>query len=209
MEKISEQSIQGFLDDLASQSATPGGGSAAAVMGGLAAALVSMVCNLTVGKPKYAAVELEMQKVRDRAEILRDQLTALIAADITAFDRLMAAYSLPKQSEVDIQVRSQSIQDALKEATEIPLQCVGMCAEIIGLCRTAADKGNIGVVSDAGVGVMAAYAAVKSAALNVYVNTSALKDRQFAEQKLAELNVILVGIEVKTDEIYRIVADKL
>lgn len=209
MTEIKDKSIQTFLDELASKAPTPGGGSAAALLGAQAAALTSMVCNLTLGKPKYAAVEEDMQALLTRAEGLRTTLTAMIKADVDVFDQLMAAYGLAKETEQEKTARSQQIQAVLREATLVPLACAKACAEAVELSQEAADKGNLNVISDAGVAVMSAYAGLKSAALNVYINTSSLKDRAFAEEKLAELEQILQGADVKTEEIYQLVKNKL
>jgi formiminotetrahydrofolate cyclodeaminase len=181
--EIKHKSIEVFLDELASKSATPGGGSAAAVMGAQSAALTSMVCNLTIGKPKYAKVEAEMQTLLDKSENLRQTLTGMIKADVDVFDRLMACYGMAKESDAEKTERSAAIQTVLKEATEVPLACAKACAEAISLSQIAADKGNTAVISDAGVAVMAGYAGLKSAALNVYINAGSLKDREFAETK--------------------------
>lgn len=137
---IQDQPIQQFLDELASKSATPGGGSAAAIMGAMGAALVGMVCNLTVGKKNYEAVEAEMADVLARADALRAQSIDMIRADIEAFDRVMAAYALPRETEEDKVARSTAIQEALKAATEVPLACARLCLDIIGLSETAAQK---------------------------------------------------------------------
>jgi formiminotetrahydrofolate cyclodeaminase len=209
MNEMKDNSIQDFLDALASKSATPGGGGAAAVMGAQAAALISMVCNLTIGKPKYAEVEVEMQALLKKSEALRKTLTDMIKADVDVFGRLMATYGLPKDSDEEKAVRSEAIQTVLKEATIVPLVCAQACAETIALSRIAADKGNISVISDAGVAVMAGYSALKSAALNVYINAGGLKDRAFADAKLAELEAILNGADVATEEVYQIVKAKL
>lgn len=99
MSEIKDKSVQVFIDELASKAPTPGGGSAAAVMGAQAAALISMVCNLTIGKPKYAEVEVEMKVLLEKSEALRETLTGMIKADVDVFDRLMATYGLPKDSE--------------------------------------------------------------------------------------------------------------
>lgn len=209
MSEIKDKSIDVFLDELASKAATPGGGSAAALMGAQAAALTSMVCHLTVGKPKYAEVEADMQALLIKSEALRDVLTGMIKADVDVFNQLMAAYGLPKETEQDKAERSQQIQSVLKEATLVPLACAKACAEAISLSEEAADKGSLNVISDAGVAVMSAYAGLKSAALNVYINTGSLKDRAFAEEKLAELERILEGANVKTEDIYQLVKNKL
>ncbi|NOU22896.1 MAG: cyclodeaminase/cyclohydrolase family protein [Methyloglobulus sp.] len=209
MTEIKKQSIQTFLDELASKSATPGGGSAAALMGAQGAALVSMVCHLTIGKPKFAEVETEMQNVLKKAETLRTQLTDLIQADIDVFNQLMSKYALPKESDEEKAIRSAAIQEVLKDATDVPLQCAYACVEVIQLSKIAAEKGNPGVVTDAGAAVMAAYGALKSAALNVYVNAGSLKDKAYAEAKLAALEQATKEIDRIVEGIYQVVKARL
>jgi len=209
MSKIKDKSMQVFLNELASSSPTPGGGSAAAFMGAQSAALVSMVCNLTIGKPKYAAVEVDMELLLEKSEKLRTELTAMIKSDMEVFNRLMASYGLAKDSEEEKAVRSVQIQTILKEATLVPLACAKACSEVVLLSKEAAEKGNVNVVSDAGVAVMSAYAGLKSAALNVYINANSLKDREFAAMQLNVLEGILAGVEVESEEIYQLVKDKL
>ena len=209
MSEIKDKSIQIFLDELASKSATPGGGSVSALMGAQSAALTSMVCNLTIGKPKYAEVETEMKALLQKSEALRAKLTSLIKADVDVFNRLMAAYGLPKETDEEKMARTEAIQTVLKAATEVPLDCVRACAEAIELSRCAANKGNLGVISDAGAAVLAGYSGLKSAALNVYINTGSLKDRQFAETKLAELETILKDVDTVVEDVYQSVKTKL
>ncbi|MCK9605199.1 MAG: cyclodeaminase/cyclohydrolase family protein [Methylomonas sp.] len=209
MTEIKDKSIEVFLDELAGKQATPGGGSAAAVMGAQAAALVSMVCNLTLGKPKYAAVEADMRALLAESEALRETLLGMIKADVDVFDKLMACYSLPKSSDEEKVRRSTQIQRVLRDATEVPLACGKACAKAIALSRTAAEKGNLGVISDAGVAVMAAYAGLKSAALNVTINAASLKDREFAEARLAELQALVQNADSEAEDIYQIVNAKL
>ncbi len=209
MNEIKDQSIQFFLDELASKSATPGGGSVSALMGAQSAALISMVCNLTIGKPQYAEVEVEMQALLQKSEALREKLTGLIKADVEVFNRLMTAYSLPKETDEEKVARTEVIQAILKAATQVPLDCARACAEAIDLSRCAANKGSLGVISDAGAAVMAGYSGLKSAALNVYINTGSLKDRSFAEAKLLELETILKNYEGVVEETYQLVKTKL
>ncbi len=209
MSEIKDQSIQFFLDELASKSATPGGGSVSALMGAQSAALISMVCNLTIGKPQYAEVEVEMQALLQKSEALREKLTGLIKADVEVFNRLMTAYSLPKETDEEKVARTEVIQAILKAATQVPLDCARACAEAIDLSRCAANKGSLGVISDAGAAVMAGYSGLKSAALNVYINTGSLKDRSFAEAKLLELETILKNYEGVVEETYQLVKTKL
>jgi formiminotetrahydrofolate cyclodeaminase len=206
---IKDKTIQQFLDQLASKAPTPGGGSAAAIMGAMGAALVSMMCNLTVGRKNYEAVEGEMKEALEQAESLRERLTDMVRADVEAFDRVMAAYGLPKDTDEQKQARSQAIQEALKAATEVPLECARACAEVVRLSKTVAEKGNRNVVSDAGVAVLAGYAALRSAALNVYVNTGAIKDEAFVSSSLEALSRIMDGMGEVNEEIYRTVKNRL
>jgi methenyltetrahydrofolate cyclohydrolase len=144
-----------------------------------------------------------------KSEALREQLTGMIQADVDVFERLMATYGLPKETDIQKAARSEAIQAMLKDATEVPLACARACAEAIALSRIAVGKGNLGVISDAGVAAMAALAGLKSAALNVYTNTGGLKDKAFADAKLAELEAILKGADVAAEEIYQAVKAKL
>jgi formiminotetrahydrofolate cyclodeaminase len=209
MSEIKDQTLAYFLDELASKSATPGGGSAAALMGAQAAALVGMVCNLTIGKPKFAEVEAELQEVLGKAEALRNQLTGFIQLDIDVFNKLMSKYALPKGTEEEKTTRSEAIQTVLKEATDVPMQCVHACAEVIQLAKVAADKGNPNVVSDAGAALMSAHGALKTSALNVLINVGSLKDKNFADDRLAELERAIKGIEEEVAQIYQDIKAKL
>jgi methenyltetrahydrofolate cyclohydrolase len=207
--QIKDNKIEEFLDALASQSATPGGGGAAAIIGAMGAALVSMVCNLTIGKKKYAEVEPDMKDVLAKAEALRRELTAMIEDDAKAFDLVMDAYAMPKETDADKAARDKAIQAALKIATDVPLACAHAAREVIGLAEEASQKGNLNVISDAGVGVLAAHAALRSAALNVWTNARMITDKAFAEAKLKELSDLLAGAERATEKAYGIVKGKV
>jgi formiminotetrahydrofolate cyclodeaminase len=209
MTAMTQQSIDEFLDRLASADPTPGGGSAAAIMGAAAAALVSMVCNVSIGKKGQEAAEPEMRAVLERSESLRRRLTGMVEDDMTAFDGLMAAYKLPKATEHDKARRADAIQASLKRATQVPLDCARVCGEVIALSRRAGEHGYPHVISDAGVGVSAAYAALRSAALNVFINAPALKDRAFAEQAVDEIEQLLERSAVESEAVYARVRGKL
>ena len=206
---IIEQPVTRFLDELASSAATPGGGSAAAIMGALGAALVSMVCNLTIGKKNYAEVEPEMRSVLHDAEALRQRLADMVAEDIAAFNGLMAAYGLPKLTDEDKAVRSAAIQHALRAATEAPLACARACAEVIKLSMRAAEVGNRNVISDAGVGALAAQAALRSAALNVDINVPSLQDQAFAQACRDEMDALLASAVPLSEQAIALVKSKL
>jgi methenyltetrahydrofolate cyclohydrolase len=206
---MTQSSVEKFLDDLASGNPTPGGGSAAAIMGAMGAALVSMVCNVTIGKKGYETVETEMRSVLGESERVRRRLTAMVAEDIAAFDSILAAYKLPKATEEDKTVRAAAIQAGLRRATEVPLDCARVCAEVIALSRRASEQGYLNVISDGGVGVLAGFTGLRSAALNVYINAPALKDRVFAAQATAELEKLLAFCGAESEAVYKIVRDKL
>ncbi|MBM3543588.1 MAG: cyclodeaminase/cyclohydrolase family protein [Alphaproteobacteria bacterium] len=209
MAEIKDMAVEPFLDALASSSATPGGGSAAAIIGAQGAALVSMVCNLTIGKKKYADVESEMKDVLAKAEALRLKLTSMIQDDVKAFDTVMAAYGMAKETDADKERREAAIQAALKQATDVPMRCCHAARDVIDLAATASDKGNLNVISDAGVAVLAGYAALRSAALNVFTNARMITDKTFAEARLKELHELLAGAEEATEKAYNVVKGKL
>jgi formiminotetrahydrofolate cyclodeaminase len=203
------QTIQAFLDELASESPTPGGGGAAAATGAMGAALVSMVCNLTIGKEKFAAVETQMKDILAKAEALRVKLTDLMAEDVAAFDAVMAAYRLPKDTPNDKTARSAAIQEAAKTAALTPLATTRACAEVIELAQSVAELGNPNVLSDAGVAALCAQAGLKGAALNVFINLGMIKDQTFVSQCQAELEQLLTSYVALAGEIYELVRGKL
>jgi methenyltetrahydrofolate cyclohydrolase len=206
---ITQKSVNTFLDELASGAPTPGGGSAAAIMGAMGAALISMVCNVTIGKKGLESVEPEMKSVRDESERLRLRLTAMVAEDVEAFNGLMAAYRLPKTSDDERSARAAAIQSSLRAATETPLACARACAEVVALSKRAAEKGYAGVISDAGVGVLTANTALRSAALNVYINAPTLKDRAFADAATAELEQLLGDCARESELVFELVRSRL
>ena len=158
---------------------------------------------------EYIEVEAEMIDLLEKSEALREKLMALISADVCTFDQLMAAYGLPKETDEEKLHRSEMIQQALKMATQVPLDCAKACAEAIKLSRRAANNGSLVVISDAGAAVMSAFGGLKSAALNVYINTNSLKDSAFVQVTLAELDAVLKNVDVSVEEIYQTVRAKL
>jgi len=206
---LKDTSIELFLDDLASRNPTPSGGSAAAVMGAMGAALVSMVCNLTIGRTQYRDFEEELKSFLTKAEELRRDLIKMVEEDMQAFDAVMRAYRMPRLTKDETATRAQVIQTALKTATLVPMRCCRACGEVIILGRVVGDKGNRNVVSDAGVATVAAYAALRSAALNVFTNAKVITDRIFAEKQLVELEQLLSEAATATEASYELVKKKL
>lgn len=204
---IKDMSIETFLEALAARQSTPGGGSAAAVSAAMGAALISMVANFTVGRK--GCDEAEAEQILARSEQLRLSLTEAIKADVDAFNKVMAAYGMPRDSEAQKAARGRAIQAALKAATDAPLECARLSREVIELSRSAARTGNVNVISDAGVAALAGYAGLRSAALNVYINIGNIKEREFADDRRARLASCLAGMEALKEEVYELVKSRL
>ncbi len=202
-------SVTMFLDNLASDSPAPAGGGAAALSGAMAAALVSMVCQLTIGSPRYAEVEAEMRDTLDRAEALRLELQQLAEADVTAFNRLSASYKLPRTTDADIAIRRDAIQTSLRGATGVPLRTARAAAAILPLCPVVAERGNQNAVSDVGVAALLAQAAVRAALLNVDINLRALEDRIYVRQVRAEVERLKDGLQSETERVIELVNSKI
>jgi formiminotetrahydrofolate cyclodeaminase len=204
-----KKSIEAFLDELASASPAPGGGSVAALAGALGAALTSMVCNLTIGKKKYADVESEMKKILKQAEDLRSKFTLLVDKDVSAFMKVMEALSLPKDTEPQKALRAVAIREATKEATLVPLEVMRYCIDALALVQQVAASGNVRSVSDAGVSSLMLRAASESAALNVRINLNNLDDTEFVGWKQEELESLRSTTRMMTEEVRLIVEEKL
>lgn len=175
-----------FTASLASKAPVPGGGGAAALGGALAAALASMVCELTAGKKKYARFEEDISRVSQRAGELREELLRGIDEDAAAFEPLSRAYSIPK----DDPGRAEVMEEALRTACAAPMTIAEKSAQVIGLLSELAEKGCQIAVSDVGVGTQLARAALISAGLNVRINIRSMRDRRYAgalRERLEEL----------------------
>lgn len=206
---IVDRTIRGFLEELASSAPTPGGGSAGALVGAVGAALLAMVGNLTAGKKGYEAVDRSMRDLVAESDRLRGELARLADEDVRVFGKVMAAYRMPRGGDAERAARRVAIQSALLDATEAPLELARVCGEVIELAAAAAKEGNSNVVSDAGVGVVAAHAALRSAALNVWINAGSIDDREFADRAVAELDRLLaVGAE-RTEAVFARVRERL
>lgn len=198
---LAEKTVTQFLDELASNSPAPGGGSVAALAGAAGAALASMVCNLTIGKTKYADVQNEMSLVLRQTEQLRKELALLIDKDSEAFNALMAAFGLPKGTEHEQAARTAAIQVATKSATLVPLQVMKVCEQAMAHSLTVAQKGNKNSASDAGVAALMLRAGCEGAALNVRINLGGLNDASFVRRISQQYNGILQNVENVTREV--------
>ena len=191
------QSKADFLDELASEKPTPGGGSAAAYSAAMGAGLVAMVAQLSIGKKKYAEVEDAMKEILAEAEELRAKLTKAVDEDATSFEAIMQAFKLPKETDAEKTARSQKIQEATLYAAQVPLQTAKDAVRVMELALEAARMGNSNAITDAASGAAMAHSALTSAGYNVRINLSSLRDTVKADALLAELK----NLESKANEI--------
>ncbi|MGE4413121.1 MAG: cyclodeaminase/cyclohydrolase family protein [Candidatus Caldatribacteriota bacterium] len=198
---LKDQKIKTFLDSLASESATPGGGSVAALTGAMSAALISMVSNLTVGKEKYRHLEDDIKLLLQKSESLRAKLEELMEKDVEVFNQLMAIMKLPRNNEEEKRERNQKMQIALIEAAKVPLEVARKSKELIDICQEIADKGNKNAISDAGVAVILAEAAFDSAIINVKINLNMIKDEKRNNSLTEEINNLNASVKGKKDKV--------
>lgn len=204
--------LSGFLGELASDSPTPGGGSVAALCGALGAALNSMVANLTIGKKKYADVEDKMKETLAGTETLRLELAQMIEEDAAAFDKVMVALKMPKETDEQKASRKAALQRALVDAATVPLAVMEMCVGVISLARPVAAHGNSNAVSDAGVAALVGRAGVHAAGLNVLINLggiSAPEHQAFVEKARAAIADLGSAADAGCDEVMATVLPKV
>jgi glutamate formiminotransferase/formiminotetrahydrofolate cyclodeaminase len=206
---LTQKPVRTFLDELASSAPAPGGGSAAALGAAIGAALVSMVANLTVGKKKYVDVQEDIQRILERSETLRRRCEELLEQDVTAYTKVSEAYRMPRETDEQKEARSAAIQEALKGATSVPMALAEACVQILKLCPETAEKGNLRAVSDVGVGALMAEAALRAAALNVWINLGSIKDQDFVLKEGGRLKALLEGTAQLKEEILKDVEAKL
>jgi formiminotetrahydrofolate cyclodeaminase len=204
-----ETPINEFLSKLASAAPEPGGGAAAALTAGTGAALVSMVANLTVGREKYAAVQADMVQARDRADALRLELLAAIDQDAESFRRVMDTYKLPRETEEQKAVRKAAIQQALREASEVPTRVIHLCEEVARWSKVVTEKGNVQLITDAAIAALLADSGAQSAALNVKINLGPIGDPAFTGPLWAGIQASLEGIRAVRDEVLKITYERL
>ncbi|HWL41191.1 MAG TPA: cyclodeaminase/cyclohydrolase family protein, partial [Gemmatimonadaceae bacterium] len=173
----------------------PGGGSVAALAGALAAALAQMVAGLTIGKKKYAAVDVEMKEIALKAVSLGNTLGALVKRDADAYAKVSAAYKLEKEPAEAASRRAHAVTSALIEAAEVPLETARRCVEVAELAAIVADKGNSNAVTDAGVAALLAEAAARGAAYNVRVNVNALGEKSKGAELAREAARLVAQVE--------------
>lgn len=204
-----KMTVKGFAEETSRESPAPGGGSVAAYMGALGAALGTMVANLSSHKPGWDDRWEEFSRWADKGQALSSELLVLVDEDTRAFNKIMEAFGLPKKTDEDKRLRSEAIQAATLFATQVPLQTMQAAFGAFELCQAMAEFGNPNSVSDAGVGALAARAAVLGAGLNVKINAASLKDREAADKMIAEAEQLIAEAQKKEAEIIGIVERKI
>lgn len=203
------KSCEQFLELLSSKEPIPGGGGACAFVGALGIALGSMVGNLTLGKKKYIHVEEDIKELLVKSEALRTELEALVNKDAQAFYPLSQAYGLPKNSPDEIEYRNKIMQAALVGASNVPLNIAKSCCKAIDLLEEFSKKGTMIAISDVGVGVYFAKAALLGAKLNVLINTKLMKDESLKSSIEGELNTLVEKYSTKAEEIFNSVENTI
>ena len=206
---LASSTVDGFIYELASNSPAPGGGSVAALAGALGSALTSMVCNLTIGKEKYKDNEKEIKQVLKQSSLLQKELTDLIDEDTNAFNDVIKAFKMPKDTEGQKEKRSKAIQKGYKTAAMVPLKTARSCRKILDLAYIIAKKGNENSITDSAVSSIMAKAGVQSAILNVKINLGSIKDEKFVNEISIELDKIEKETIEKNEEILKIVNSKM
>ncbi len=188
---LTEMDLNAFARELAGDSPAPGGGSVAALAGGLAAALCAMVSRLTLGREKYKEAAEDMEVVRQKADAASARLLALVDEDSAAYNKVSAAFRMPKGTDEEKAARADAIQEATKAAASTPLDTLRATADLCDLCRLAVEKGNPNCITDVGVAAQLIRAAAKGAAYNVQINLSSIKDAIFREHLAKQTDELL------------------
>lgn len=204
-----EKKTTDFLEVLSSREPVPGGGGASAAVGAFGAALGMMVTNLTIGKKKYADVEAQIVEIRSRLEGIRDRLVRLTDRDAEAFEPLSRAYGMPGDTEEQKKEKERVMERALYEASIVPLQIMETVSEAMKELETLEEKGSRIAVSDVGVGILFAQAALEGASLNIFINTRLMKDREQAGKLNQQAEDLIETGGACKERVYRKVLEKL
>jgi len=198
---VYKRQVKGFAEETASESPAPGGGSVAAVMGAFAAALSTMVANLSAGKRGWDDRWEEFSQWADKGQKVLSRMLELVDEDTRSFDGIMAAMGLPKGTPEEKEARSKAIEAATLRAAQVPLETMRTAMKVFPIAEAMARDGNPNSASDAGVGALAARAAVRGAFLNVKINAQGLEDKAAAEQLIEEGKAMIAKAEILESEI--------
>lgn len=206
---MENKSLKEFIEVLGSKNAVPGGGGAASLVAAIGISLSEMVSSLTIGKKKYADVEDEVKEIKDKCQKLEKDFLELINRDAEVFLPLSKAYSLPKETEEEIKYKDEVMEKALLEAVKVPLEIMKKCEEAIIITKRISEIGSKLAISDAGCAAITIKSALESAALNVYINTSSMKNAEVADKLDKECEDILNRNLIICDEVYKNILSKV
>jgi glutamate formiminotransferase/formiminotetrahydrofolate cyclodeaminase len=204
-----DYTLKRFADETASESPAPGGGSISAYVGALGAALGTMVANLSAHKRGWDYRWNEFSEWAEKGKLYHTQLLKCVDEDTVAFNQIMSAFDLPKTTEQEVVMRKKAIQEATKNAIEVPLNVMKLAAGSMEIIKAMAETGNPNSISDAGVGALCARTAVEGAFLNVKINATGLKDEKYVSQVLVEAQEILQQAKQTEAEILKTVYQKI
>ncbi len=207
------KSLKEYIAATASCEPTPGGGSVAALVGGLGGALTNMVSNLTVGKKAYEElsdeIKTEIAENSKEVEKLVEELSSIVDEDTKAFDKVMEAFKLPKETDEEKAARTKAIQEGYKIALEVPLRCAEKCLRVLELQDVFANYGNVNAITDVGVGTLLAYSGLEGALFNVTINLGSIKDEEFKKEISAKVNDLLNEGKKLKEELLKVVYKRL
>lgn len=208
-----ELTAKEYVRSVSSENPTPGGGSVAALAGSLGGALTNMVGNLTIGKKVYEGVpndqRVKMEEAFQGIDRLMEDLILIVDEDSTAFDDVMQAFKLPKETEEDKKYRADAIQKGYKKAMEVPLKCAEKCLQILRLQDVFANYGNINAITDVGVGTLLAYTGLEGALFNVIINLKSIKDLEYKAQIENKMEALMEEGKKLKEEMLEIVYRRL
>ena len=204
-----EETLQRYLDDLASAQPVPGGGSTAALSGAMGAALASMVCHITLGKPDYRDVQSEIESLLNKTEYLRNRFQQLMQEDIEAYGKLAASYKLPRATDEERKFRSDEIQNQLVTAAGVPLEVVESAARLVTICQRIAEIGSSTILSDVQTAAILASSCGQGASFMVRINVHSMKNNTLRDELEARLHTALARIVEGVDQVNRVVEGRM
>ncbi|WP_054252883.1 cyclodeaminase/cyclohydrolase family protein [Neofamilia massiliensis] len=210
---LKELKVEEFVNLTASGEPTPGGGSVSALAGSIGSALNSMVYNLTNGKKVYRELDeearLELDNTAEKVVDLTEKLIVAMEDDTKAFDGVMEAFKMPKETDEEKKARSAAIQEGYKKAMEVPLHTAKLCLDSLKLMKTMAVHGSINAISDVGVGCLLVYAGLEGSLLNVRINLNSIKDEAYKEAAYKEMAELMNTAKDLRTEVMEIVYDRM
>ncbi|MCF6463410.1 formimidoyltetrahydrofolate cyclodeaminase [Clostridium sp. Cult1] len=206
-------SIKNYINEVASKEPTPGGGSVAALAGSLGSALTAMVGYLTIGRKMYLELDEKIKEEMDQnfEELKKsiEKLNEIVDEDTKAFDKVMEAFKLPKETEEEKKKRTQAIQEGYKIALEVPLRCAEECFKVLELQKVFANYGNVNAITDVGVGALLAATGLEGALLNVKINLLSIKDEEFRNKMEEKIDNLLKRGTALKEELLETVYQRL